>query len=59
MALAILAALEQRRQTGEGQYIDCAQAECSLHFLEPALLDYTVNGRVAGRIGRRAGLVRR
>jgi crotonobetainyl-CoA:carnitine CoA-transferase CaiB-like acyl-CoA transferase len=53
VALAILAALEHRRQTGEGQYIDCSQAECSLHFLEPALLDYTVNGRIAGRIGNR------
>jgi crotonobetainyl-CoA:carnitine CoA-transferase CaiB-like acyl-CoA transferase len=53
VALAILAALEHRRQTGEGQYIDCSQAECSLHFLGPALLDYTVNGRVAGRVGNR------
>jgi crotonobetainyl-CoA:carnitine CoA-transferase CaiB-like acyl-CoA transferase len=53
IALAILAALEHRRQTGEGQYVDCSQAECSLHFLAPALLDYTVNGRVAGRVGNR------
>jgi benzylsuccinate CoA-transferase BbsF subunit len=36
IALAILAALEHRRRTGEGQYIDCSQAECSLHFLGPA-----------------------
>lgn len=53
IALAILAALEHRRQTGAGQYVDCSQAECSLHFLTPALLDYTVNGRVAGRVGNR------
>lgn len=43
-AISILAALEHRAQTGEGQYID--QAEAALHFLSPAFLDYTVNGRV-------------
>ena len=32
---AILAALEHRRRTGEGQYIDLSQAEASLHFLAP------------------------
>jgi crotonobetainyl-CoA:carnitine CoA-transferase CaiB-like acyl-CoA transferase len=53
IALAILAALEHRRRTGEGQHVDCSQAESSLHFLTPALLDYTVNGRVAGRVGNR------
>jgi crotonobetainyl-CoA:carnitine CoA-transferase CaiB-like acyl-CoA transferase len=50
---AILAALEYRRRTGLGQHIDLSQAEASLHFLGPALLDFTVNGRVAGRIGNR------
>jgi benzylsuccinate CoA-transferase BbsF subunit len=53
IAAAILAALEHRRRTGEGQYVDLAQAEASLHFLAPALLDYEVNGRVAGRVGNR------
>lgn len=50
-AAAILAALEHRRRTGEGQYIDFSQAECSMHFLAPAILDYTVNGRVQSRRG--------
>jgi crotonobetainyl-CoA:carnitine CoA-transferase CaiB-like acyl-CoA transferase len=50
-AIAVLAALEHRRQTGEGQHIDLAQGEASLHFLAPALLDYTANGRVQTRAG--------
>ncbi len=52
-AIAILAALDHRRRTGEGQYIDQSQAESALHFLGPALLDYTSNGRVQTRAGNR------
>ncbi len=52
-AAAILAALEYRRRTGQGQYIDLSQAEASLHFLGPALLDFTVNGRAQSRNGNR------
>lgn len=52
-AVAILAALEYRRRTGKGQYIDQSQAESSLHFLAPALLDYTANGRSPMRNGNR------
>jgi crotonobetainyl-CoA:carnitine CoA-transferase CaiB-like acyl-CoA transferase len=51
IAASILAALEHRRRTGEGQYIDLSQVEASLHFLGPALLDYTVNGHVEHRAG--------
>ncbi|MDP6604946.1 MAG: CoA transferase, partial [Dehalococcoidia bacterium] len=43
---ALLAALDHRDRTGEGQYIDFSQAESSMHFLTPALLDYAVNGRL-------------
>src|SRR5215475_372655 len=49
--VAILAALEYRRRTGQGQYIDQSQAESALHFLTPALLDYTVHGRSQERGG--------
>ncbi len=50
-AIAILAALEHRRRTGEGQYIDQAQAESALHFLAPAFLEYAVNHREPRRAG--------
>jgi crotonobetainyl-CoA:carnitine CoA-transferase CaiB-like acyl-CoA transferase len=48
---AVLAALDHRRSTGEGQYVDFAQAESCVHFLTPAILDQTVNGRTQTRIG--------
>ena len=56
-AIAVLAALEHRKRTGEGQHIDLSQAEASIHFLAPALLDYQVNGRVARRTGNRDPLM--
>ena len=49
----LLAALDYRRRTGKGQYIDQSQAEAALHFIAPALLDYTVNGRAQERAGNR------
>ena len=52
--LAILAAIDYRLRTGKGQYIDLSQYECCLHFMEPLLMDYSVNQRVAGRIGNRS-----
>ena len=53
LAVAVLAALDHRRRTGQGQYIDQSQAESALHFLAAALLDYGVNGRAQGRAGNR------
>jgi crotonobetainyl-CoA:carnitine CoA-transferase CaiB-like acyl-CoA transferase len=49
--LALLGALEAQRRTGRGQRIDQAQAESALHFAAPAVLDYTVNGRVVRGCG--------
>jgi len=46
IAAAILAAVDHRRRTGQGQYIDFSQVEGAIHFLTPAMLDYFVNGRV-------------
>jgi len=51
--LAILAALEYRRRTGKGQYLDMSQYENAIHFMAPLVLDYVVNKRVAGRMGNR------
>lgn len=51
---ALLAALDYRRRTGRGQYIDASQAEAALHFLSTALLDYTVNGRLPAQVGNRS-----
>jgi crotonobetainyl-CoA:carnitine CoA-transferase CaiB-like acyl-CoA transferase len=51
LVAAVMAALEHRRTTGEGQYIDLSQAEAALHLLSPALLEWTVNGRVWERAG--------
>jgi benzylsuccinate CoA-transferase BbsF subunit len=49
--IAILGALEYRRRTGKGQFLDMSQYEPGLQFMAPAILDYTVNQRVAGRMG--------
>lgn len=50
---ALLAALDHRDRTGEGQYIDQSQIESAVHFLAPALLEYVINGRVQSREGNR------
>jgi crotonobetainyl-CoA:carnitine CoA-transferase CaiB-like acyl-CoA transferase len=50
-ALAILAALEERERSGRGQWIDQSQAESAFHFLGPAWLDWSVNGRIAQQVG--------
>ncbi len=57
VAAAILAALEQREQTGQGAHLDLSQAEASLHFLAPAMLDVFVNGADTTRRGNRDDLL--
>ena len=51
LATTVLAALDHRRRTGEGQYIDQAQMEASLHFLGPELLNVQLTGESARRNG--------
>lgn len=48
---ALASAIFERKTSGLGQYIDVSQIECGIHFLEPLLLDYEVNGRVAPPAG--------
>ncbi len=52
-AVATLAALEARRRTGRGQFIEIAQFEVGVNFLGPTLLDYFANDRVAQPTGNR------
>jgi len=52
-AIAVLAALRHRRRTGRGQYIEVSQIESTTAVVGPALLDYTINGRVQTRMGNR------
>ena len=50
-AFAVLAALNYRRRTGCGQYIDLAQTEPTVALQGTAIVDYAVNGRIAERQG--------
>lgn len=43
----LAAAILERRKSGLGQHIDLAQAECSMLFLAPLVLDAAVNGTTA------------
>jgi crotonobetainyl-CoA:carnitine CoA-transferase CaiB-like acyl-CoA transferase len=50
---ATLAALHHRRRTGEGQLIEVPQAEAAIALLAEAVLDCSLNGRVAEPIENR------
>ena len=52
-AAAVLAAVEARRRTGEGQHVDIAQMETGTYLIGPAVLDLLANGREAHPIGNR------
>jgi crotonobetainyl-CoA:carnitine CoA-transferase CaiB-like acyl-CoA transferase len=54
VSVLLAAALDHRRRTGEGCYIDVAQIETALHFLAPELLHLQANGHDATRIGNRS-----
>ncbi len=52
--LAILAALDYRRRTGKGQFIDMSLVEVGANLIGPYYLEYTVNGRVPEPVGNRS-----
>ncbi|WP_235735550.1 CaiB/BaiF CoA transferase family protein [Nocardioides alcanivorans] len=51
--VTLLAALEHRRRTGEGAYIDVAQVEAGVFFLSPQVAHYGCDGTIAERHGNR------
>lgn len=52
--IAILSALDYRRRTGKGQYVDLSQFEAGLTMLGVPLMDYGVNRREGTRQGNRS-----
>ena len=47
----LIAALDYRRRTGKGLFIDISQIEASLQFMLPPILDYVANGVIEERRG--------
>jgi len=54
VSVLLAAALDHRRRTGEGCFIDVAQIETALHFLSPEILDLQVNDHLVTRNGNRS-----
>jgi crotonobetainyl-CoA:carnitine CoA-transferase CaiB-like acyl-CoA transferase len=51
---AIAAALYHRERTGEGQFIELAQAEATMNLLGTDILEYTANGDLPPRLENRS-----
>jgi benzylsuccinate CoA-transferase BbsF subunit len=51
--VALLAAVERQRRTGEGGYIDVAQVEAGVFFLSPQIAHHGYDGTIAQRRGNR------
>jgi benzylsuccinate CoA-transferase BbsF subunit len=54
VVIAALAALDYRRRTGKGQYIDMAQTEVAVSLMGEHYLDYTYNRRIGKPMGNRS-----
>ncbi len=51
--LMALAALDKKRRTGEGEFIDISQVEVAATFAGETYLDFTINNRIAKPEGNR------
>ena len=54
IVIITLAALDYRFRTGKGLYVDLSQLEAGISALSPAVLDYSANRRLQGRVGNRS-----
>src|SRR5687768_6847394 len=52
--VAVMAALEHRRATGEGQFIDVSQSEAGAALMGERFLEYAYNGREPVAMGNRS-----
>jgi crotonobetainyl-CoA:carnitine CoA-transferase CaiB-like acyl-CoA transferase len=55
-SLALLGALEHRRKTGDGRYIDISEVEATASLLGGAILEASVTGKEPERTGNRSNL---
>jgi len=51
--VALISALDYKRRTGKGRYLDLSEFEAGVGLLAPEILDYTLNGKVVKRMGNR------
>lgn len=56
-ALQIMASIYHRNRTGEGQFIELAQYEATVHLLDTEPLEALINGEDPGRIGNRSAVM--
>ena len=54
LTATLLAAIDHRRRTGQGQHIDVAQMETALQLLAPEMIHAQLSGRSPGRVGNRS-----
>lgn len=54
IASAIIAAIDYRRRTGKGQYIDASMFEVLVQQVAPALMDWQMTGHLQERNGNRS-----
>jgi crotonobetainyl-CoA:carnitine CoA-transferase CaiB-like acyl-CoA transferase len=53
VSAALLAALLHRRRTGQGQHVNLSQVECILPLVAPWIIEQSITGAVAPRLGNR------